>query len=124
MDIQNQDLHASRHAYRTADYQVSKQEMASLWRRYYIWSAYRNKSLQVASANVGGPRTSSKSAQARRAYHSGVVATHSGNKPPHSARSSRHAYRMLHEGVHKPGETESKRHAYESGCNYVHLTVS
>jgi hypothetical protein len=128
LDIQNQDAGTARHAYRTADYQVSKQEMAALWRRYYVWSAYRNKALQTPGANVAPDpapaRIASKTTRQHRAYHSGTFATPSGTKAAQPGNSSRRAYRMLQQGVHKPVAPEAKRHAYESTCNFVLFTVS
>lgn len=73
MDAPNPDINtaaaasaSARHAYHTADYKVSKREMAALWNRYYVWKAAKEKDLKRESSSVYA--MSSAGAGSRRAY--------------------------------------------------------
>ena len=43
---------SARHAYHTADYKVTKREMASLWNRYYVWKAAKDHDMRREESSV------------------------------------------------------------------------
>jgi hypothetical protein len=119
LDIPNPDLNTSasaRHAYHTADYKVTKREMAALWNRYYVWKAAKEKDLKRESSSVTtiGPGARGS----RRAYQTASFDSFSvpvQQAPSHAA--ARHAYRPLpHHTVVRPARAAYATHS-------IHLTV-
>ncbi len=121
LDIANQDMNtaaSSRHAYHTADYKVTKHEMAALWQRYYVWKAGKEKDLRRESSSVTTIGPAGRGT--RRAYQTASFETYSVPVPRAQSHAVRHAYHgaMRHGTVHRATHS-----AYETGGHSVHLTV-
>ncbi len=126
MDISNQDMHSAassaatsaRHAYHTADYKVTKREMAALWNRYYVWKALKEKDLKRESSSVysiGPVARGGRRAYQTASFDSVMVPVQRSNSHPAARRAVQHT---LKHGT----ATHPARSAYATTSG-VHLTV-
>lgn len=126
LDIPNQDMNSAasaatssaRHAYHTADYKVTKRQMAALWNRYYVWKALKEKDMKRESSsvtNIGPVGASGRRAYQTASFDSVVVPVQRSTSHPTARRAVQHT--LKHGTVTRPA-----RSAYAT-TGGVHLTV-
>lgn len=126
LDIPHQDVtsaasraaSSARHAYHTADYKVSKREMAALWNRYYVWKALKEKDLKRESSsvyNMGAGARGTRRAYQTASFETVFVPVQRSTSHPVARRAVQHT---LKHGT----ATHPARSAYATTSG-VHLTV-
>ncbi|CAN5146098.1 hypothetical protein BH10CYA1_BH10CYA1_38450 [soil metagenome] len=122
MDLPNQDMNRSassaRHAYHTADYKVTKRQMAALWNRYYVWKALKEKDLKRESSSVttiGPAGRGSRRAYQTASFDSFTVPVQRSTSHPAARRATQHSLRH--------GTTQRPTHSAYATTGSVRLTV-
>jgi len=113
----NSSAAAARHAYHTADYKVTKREMAALWNRYYVWKALKEKDLKRESSSVttiGPAGRGSRRAYQTASFESFPVSVQRSTGHPAARRATQHTLRH--------GTTERPVHSAYATTDSVHLT--
>ena len=109
---------SARHAYHTADYKVTKRQMAALWNRYYVWKALKEKDARRESSsvtNIGPAGRGARRAYQTASFDSFIVPVQRSTSHPAARRATQHT---LKHGT----ATHPNRSAYAT-TGSVHLTV-
>lgn len=110
---------SARHAYHTADYKVTKRQMAALWNRYYVWKALKEKDARRESSsvtNIGPAGRGARRAYQTASFDSFAVPVQRSTSHPAARRASQHS---LHHGT-----TQARpAHSAYATTGSVHLTI-